>query len=172
MSYLDTFTRVLLSTIIDTFDWDWESRAHWKSIGMSEQTWPCLVSYLRSCHAGGIDWHRGCWCWWWDRWGRCQGSCWGHSPGRCSEGPSTAHRGRTLVKETRAGGFRRTVWELVLFSSLTDLTVIFGDVEETVTSSGFMSSCCIHLSIHLHFQWTCDLRIQTCSLIYLLCWFI
>lgn len=58
--------------------------------------WPCLCSYPHSCHEGGIDWRHGCWCWWWDHWGHCQGSCWDHSLGQCSEGPSMAHPGRIL----------------------------------------------------------------------------
>lgn len=136
-----------------------ESTAHWKSDGISERTWPCLASYLRSCHAGGIDWHRGCWCWWWDRWGRCQGSCWGHSLGRCSEGPSMAHRGRTLVRETRPGGFRRAEWDFVLFSLSTVHCVIFGVAEETATSSGFISLRSI-------------LDTKTWTFIHLLCWFV
>lgn len=60
--------------------------------------WLFFCPYLHSCPSAGNGWRHGCWCWWWDRCGRCQGSCWGHSQGQCSEGPSTAHLGRTLRK--------------------------------------------------------------------------
>ena len=58
-------------------------------------------SYLHSCPSVGIGWHRGCWCWWWARWGHCQGSCSDHSQGRYSEGLSMEHLGRILGEQMK-----------------------------------------------------------------------
>lgn len=89
--WLLTYIHLILQSV--TFRWGY--RSYWY-LG------PCLLSYLHSCLAAGNGWRRGCWCWWWDRWGRCQGSYWGHSRGRCSEGLSMAPLGRTLKHKTHA----------------------------------------------------------------------
>lgn len=76
----------------------------WRRRGPAFTHFSC--SHLRSCPGAGSGWHLGYLCWWWVRWGRCRGSCWGQFQGRYSGGPSTVHQDKTLkVKGTRAHDF-------------------------------------------------------------------